>query len=63
MKNPVMVAAGKKAWATRRANLDGKNPIMVAAGKKAWVTRRARSYAKPVKEVIKSQIMKLIAQL
>ncbi len=48
MKNPIMVEAGKKAWATRRANAASENvkierpldPSRVEAGKKAWETRR-----------------------
>jgi hypothetical protein len=48
MKNPIMVEAGKKAWATRRANAASGHvkvkrpldPSRVEAGKKAWETRR-----------------------
>lgn len=39
-KNPIMVAAGKKAAATRRKNREAQHQVMVAAGKKAWETRR-----------------------
>jgi len=40
MKNPVMVEAGYKAWATRRANEKKKKADYSRRAKKSWVTRR-----------------------
>jgi hypothetical protein len=39
-KNPIMVAAGKKAAATRRKNKEAEHQKWVRAGRKAWETRR-----------------------
>jgi len=39
-KNPIMVAAGKKAAATRRKNQETTHQKWVQAGLKAWETRR-----------------------
>lgn len=42
-KNPVMVRAGQKAWATRRANVEAKATRLTKIAKKVWVTRRANT--------------------
>ena len=48
-KNPVMVKAGQKAAATRKANKEALEKKLSDAGKKAWETRRFNAFLKSKK--------------
>jgi len=47
-KNPTMVIAGHKAWATRKLNEQQKKQKQAAAGHKAWATRRMNEFLKAI---------------